>query len=74
MSELVSILALLVIVVISVGAIYLKRANERLRNELEEWDAGQRESIDDMVRRLQESRQARYGQSPVDPARRTDFE
>jgi len=41
MGELISILALLVIIVISVWAIYLNRTNERLRNELEEWDAGQ---------------------------------
>jgi hypothetical protein len=74
MSELISIIAVLVIVVISVAAMYFKWSNERLRKELEEWDAGQRESIDDMVRRIQESRQARYGQEPVDPTRRTDFE
>jgi hypothetical protein len=74
MSELISIIAVLVIVVISVAAMYFKWSNERLRKELEEWDAGQRESIDDMVRRIQESRQARYSQEPVDPARRTDFE
>ena len=74
MSELISIGAILVVILISGGAIYLKWSNDRLRKELEEWDAGQRESIDDMVRRIQESRQARYGQEPVDPARRTDFE
>ena len=74
MGELISIISVLVIVVISVAAMYFKWSNERLRKELEEWDAGQRESIDDMVRRIQESRQARYGQEPVDPARRTDFE
>jgi hypothetical protein len=74
MSELISIGAILVVILISGGAIYLKWSNDRLRKELEEWDAGQRESIDDMVRRIQESRQARYGQEPVDPARRKDFE
>jgi len=74
MSELISIIAVLVIVVISVAAMYFKWSNERLRKELEEWDAGQRESIDDMVRRIQESRQTRYGQEPVNPSRRTDFE
>jgi len=74
MSELISIGAILVVILISGGAIYLKWSNDRLRKELEEWDAGQRESIDDMVRRIQESRKARYSQEPVDPARRTDFE
>jgi hypothetical protein len=74
MSELISIGAIFVVILISCGAIYLWWSNDRLRKELDEWDAGQRESIDDMVRRIQESRQARYGQEPVDPARRTDFE
>jgi hypothetical protein len=59
MSELISTISVLVIVVISVAAMYFKWSNERLRKELEEWDAGQRESIDNMVRRIQESRQAR---------------